>query len=87
MRKDQSYKRLKVEAEKCLVQSERFSSEKDDEDDIWYVNSGVRFILSIFPTFCAYFVCFFFVLDNGSLCFVCLTRVLLCAFLVEISSV
>ncbi|TXG66761.1 hypothetical protein EZV62_008036 [Acer yangbiense] len=34
VRKDQSYKRLKVEAEKCLVQSERFSSEKDDEDDV-----------------------------------------------------
>ncbi|KAH7573298.1 hypothetical protein ACOSP7_006881 [Xanthoceras sorbifolium] len=28
VKKDQSYKRLKVEAEKCLAQSERFSNEK-----------------------------------------------------------
>ncbi|KAK0606767.1 hypothetical protein LWI29_004078 [Acer saccharum] len=36
VRKDQSYKRLQVEAEKCLAQSERFSNEKVEFESAIY---------------------------------------------------
>lgn len=36
VRKTQAFERLKVEAEKCLTQSERFNSEKAEFEDAIY---------------------------------------------------